>query len=67
VSVELMPKEAGEFPFACPMAMFRGRLIVEWRQTAVLRAKNVRTVVPLFCSEERGLFAVTELVSFSNL
>lgn len=29
VSVELMPKEAGEFSFACPMGMFRGRLIVE--------------------------------------
>jgi plastocyanin domain-containing protein len=29
VAVELMPKEAGEFPFACPMGMFRGRLIVE--------------------------------------
>jgi plastocyanin domain-containing protein len=29
VSVELMPKEAGEFDFACPMGMFRGRLIVE--------------------------------------
>lgn len=29
VSVELMPKEAGEFEFACPMGMFRGRLIVE--------------------------------------
>ena len=29
VAVELMPKAAGEFPFACPMGMFRGRLIVE--------------------------------------
>jgi len=29
VSVELMPKEPGEFGFACPMGMFRGRLIVE--------------------------------------
>lgn len=29
VAVELMPKEAGEFPFSCPMGMFRGRLIVE--------------------------------------
>ena len=29
VAVELMPKEAGEFSFACPMGMFRGRLIVE--------------------------------------
>lgn len=29
VAVELMPKEAGEFAFACPMGMFRGRLIVE--------------------------------------
>lgn len=29
VAVELMPKEAGEFGFACPMGMFRGRLIVE--------------------------------------
>jgi plastocyanin domain-containing protein len=29
VSVELMPKEVGEFSFACPMGMFRGRLIVE--------------------------------------
>jgi plastocyanin domain-containing protein len=29
VPVELMPNEAGEFTFACPMGMFRGRLIVE--------------------------------------
>lgn len=29
VAVELMPKESGEFAFACPMGMFRGRLIVE--------------------------------------
>jgi plastocyanin domain-containing protein len=29
VSVELMPKEPGEFAFACPMGMFRGLLIVE--------------------------------------
>ena len=29
VVVELMPKEAGEFAFACPMGMFRGRLVVE--------------------------------------
>jgi plastocyanin domain-containing protein len=29
VSVELMPKEPGEFGFACPMGMFRGLLIVE--------------------------------------
>ncbi len=29
VPVEFMPKEAGEFAFACPMGMFRGRLIVE--------------------------------------
>ena len=29
VAVELLPKEPGEFPFSCPMGMFRGRLIVE--------------------------------------
>jgi plastocyanin domain-containing protein len=29
VAVELMPKETGEYVFACPMGMFRGRLIVE--------------------------------------
>lgn len=29
VSVELMPDKAGEYGFACPMGMFRGRLIVE--------------------------------------
>ncbi|WP_119419733.1 cupredoxin domain-containing protein [Desertibaculum subflavum] len=29
VAVELMPRQAGEFGFACPMGMFRGRLIVE--------------------------------------
>ena len=29
VAVELLPKEPGEFPFACPMGMFRGRLVVE--------------------------------------
>lgn len=29
VAVELLPKEPGEYPFTCPMGMFRGRLIVE--------------------------------------
>ena len=29
VAVELLPKEPEEFGFACPMGMFRGRLIVE--------------------------------------
>ena len=29
IPVELMPKEPGEYVFACPMGMFRGRLIVE--------------------------------------
>ncbi len=29
VSVELMPKEPGEYEFACAMGMFKGRLIVE--------------------------------------
>ena len=29
VPVELMPNEAGEFAFGCPMGMFRGNLIVE--------------------------------------
>lgn len=29
VPVELMPQEPGEYPFACPMGMFRGRLIVQ--------------------------------------
>jgi P-type Cu+ transporter len=29
VAVEFLPKQAGEFGFACPMGMFRGRLIVE--------------------------------------
>ena len=29
VTVELLPKEPGEFAFACPMGMFRGRLIAE--------------------------------------
>ena len=29
VAVEILPKEPGEFGFACPMGMFRGRLIVE--------------------------------------
>ena len=29
VSVEFIPKEPGEFEFACQMGMFRGRLIVE--------------------------------------
>jgi plastocyanin domain-containing protein len=29
VPVELLPKEPGEFAFACPMGMFRGRLVVE--------------------------------------
>ena len=28
-TAELMPKEPGEFGFARPMGMFRGRLIVE--------------------------------------
>jgi plastocyanin domain-containing protein len=26
---EILPKDPGEFTFACPMGMFRGRLIVE--------------------------------------
>ena len=29
VPVELLPKEPGEFAFACPMGMFRGKLVVE--------------------------------------
>lgn len=29
VTVELMPKGPGEYVFACPMGMFRGRLVVE--------------------------------------
>ena len=29
VSVELLPKAPGDYAFACPMGMFRGRLIVE--------------------------------------
>lgn len=29
VAVELLPKTPGEYGFACPMGMFRGRLIVE--------------------------------------
>jgi len=29
VQVQLLPKEAGEYMFACPMGMFRGRLMVE--------------------------------------
>ena len=29
VAVELLPKHPGEYAFACPMGMFRGRLIVE--------------------------------------
>ena len=29
VAVELLPKVPGEFEFACPMGMFRGRLVVE--------------------------------------
>ena len=29
VAVELLPKEPGEYTFACPMGMFCGRLIVE--------------------------------------
>lgn len=29
VPVELLPKDPGEFTFACPMGMFRGKLIVE--------------------------------------
>jgi plastocyanin domain-containing protein len=29
VAVELLPKQPGEYAFACPMGMFRGRLIAE--------------------------------------
>jgi plastocyanin domain-containing protein len=29
IPIEFLPKEPGEFGFACPMGMFRGRLIVE--------------------------------------
>lgn len=28
-TVELLPEEAGEFPFTCGMRMLRGRLVVE--------------------------------------
>jgi plastocyanin domain-containing protein len=29
VAVEFLPKEPGEYEFACPMGMFRGKLVVE--------------------------------------
>ena len=29
VAVELLPKVPGEYKFACPVGMFRGRLIAE--------------------------------------
>lgn len=29
VSVELLPKEPGEYDFGCPMGMFRGKLVIE--------------------------------------
>ena len=29
VAVEFLPKDPGEFTFACPMGMFRGKLVVE--------------------------------------
>jgi len=29
VAIELLPDKPGEYGFACPMGMFRGRLIVE--------------------------------------
>lgn len=29
VAVEFVPQDPGEYAFACPMGMFRGRLIVE--------------------------------------
>jgi plastocyanin domain-containing protein len=29
VAVEFLPEKPGEYEFACPMGMFRGRLIVE--------------------------------------
>lgn len=29
VAVEFLPKDPGEYTFACPMGMFRGRLVVE--------------------------------------
>jgi len=29
VRVEFLPKERGEFEFACQMGMFRGKVIVE--------------------------------------
>lgn len=29
VPIELMPDQPGEYAFACPMGMFRGKLIVE--------------------------------------
>jgi plastocyanin domain-containing protein len=29
VAVEILPEQPGEYEFACPMGMFRGKLIVE--------------------------------------
>ncbi len=29
VSVELLPKDPGEYDFGCPMGMFRGKLVIE--------------------------------------
>lgn len=29
VSVELLPEQPGEYPFSCPMGMFRGKLVAE--------------------------------------
>ncbi len=29
VTIELLPEKPGEYAFACPMGMFRGKLIVE--------------------------------------
>lgn len=29
VAVEFLPKDPGEYTFACPMGMFRGKLVVE--------------------------------------
>ena len=29
VAIELLPEKPGEYTFACPMGMFRGKLIVE--------------------------------------
>lgn len=29
VSIELLPREAGEYEFTCQMGMFRGKLVVE--------------------------------------